>query len=78
MLFRSAIKARNRPVVSGVEEMLTATGEVLEDFEGNGRIRIHGEVWNARSAVPLHKGSLVKVIAMDGLVLHVKPVTKES
>jgi len=74
----AAIKARNRPVVSGVEEMLTAVGEVLEDFEGNGRIRIHGEVWNARSAVPLHKGSLVKVIAMDGLVLHVKPVTKES
>jgi membrane-bound serine protease (ClpP class) len=74
----AAIKARNRPVVSGVEEMLTATGEVLEDFEGNGRIRIHGEVWNARSTVPLHKGSLVEVTAMDGLVLHVKPVTKET
>jgi membrane-bound serine protease (ClpP class) len=74
----AAIKARNRPVVSGQEEMLTAVGEVLDDFEGNGRIRIHGEVWNARSAVPLHKGSLVEVTAMDGLVLHVKPVTKES
>jgi membrane-bound serine protease (ClpP class) len=74
----AAIKARNRPVVSGVEEMLTAVGEVLEDFEGNGRIRIHGEVWNAKSIVPLHKGSLVEVTAMDGLVLHVKPVTKET
>ncbi len=74
----AAIKARNRPVVSGQEEMLAAVGEVLEDFEGNGRIRIHGEVWNAKSVVPLHKGSLVEVIAMDGLVLHVKPVTKES
>jgi membrane-bound serine protease (ClpP class) len=57
--------------------MLTAVGEVLDDFEGDGRIRIHGEVWNARSTVPLHKGSLVQVVAMDGLVLHVKPVTRE-
>jgi len=73
----AAIKARNRPVVSGQEEMLTAVGEVLEDFEGNGRIRIHGEVWNAESTVPLRKGSLVEVTAMDGLVLHVKPVTRE-
>jgi len=74
----AAIKARNRPVVSGQEEMLTAIGEVLEDFEGDGRIRIHGEVWNARSTVLLHRGSLVEVTAMDGLVLHVKPVTKEN
>jgi membrane-bound serine protease (ClpP class) len=74
----AAIKARNRPVVSGQEEMLTAIGEVLDDFERDGRIRIHGEVWNARSTVPLHKGSLVEVVAMDGLVLHVKPVTRES
>jgi membrane-bound serine protease (ClpP class) len=74
----AAIKARNRPVVSGQEEMLTAVGEVLDDFERDGRIRIHGEVWNARSTVPLRKGSLVEVVAMDGLVLHVKPVTRES
>ena len=74
----AAIKARNRPVVSGQEEMLTAVGEVLDDFEGSGRIRIHGEVWNAQSTVPLHRGSLVKVTAVDGLVLHVKPVTKET
>jgi len=74
----AAVKARNRPVVSGQEEMLTAVGEVLDDFEGDGRVRIHGEVWNARSTVPLHKGSLVNVTAVDGLVLHVKPVTKET
>jgi membrane-bound serine protease (ClpP class) len=74
----AAIKARNRPVVSGQEEMLAAVGEVLNDFERDGRIRIHGEIWNARSTVPLHKGSLVEVVAMDGLVLHVKPVTRES
>ncbi|MCK5479504.1 MAG: nodulation protein NfeD [Gammaproteobacteria bacterium] len=74
----AAIKARNRPIVSGQEEMLTAVGEVLDDFEENGRVRIHGEVWSAKSGVPLQRGCLVEVIAVDGLVLHVKPVTKEN
>jgi membrane-bound serine protease (ClpP class) len=74
----AAIKARNRPVVSGREEMLAAVGEVLDDFEREGRIRIHGEIWNARSDTPLHRGSRVEVVAMDGLVLHVKPLTRES
>jgi len=74
----AAIKARNRPVVSGAEQMLTAIGEVLDDFEKDGRVHIHGEVWHARSTQPLHKGTRVRVTAVDGLVLHVKPVSGES
>jgi len=73
----AAIKARRRPVVSGEEEMLHATGEVIDDFEGAGRIRVHGEVWNAESSVPLQCGDKVQVVAIDGLVLKVRPVTKE-
>jgi membrane-bound serine protease (ClpP class) len=73
----AAIKARNRPVVSGEEEMLHTIGEVIEDFAGQGRIRIHGEVWKAESAVPLHSGDKVRVIAVDGLVLKVQPGDQE-
>lgn len=73
----AAVKARNRPIVSGQEQMLTAIGEVLDDFEGKGSVRIHGEVWSASSSLPLRKGCRVKVIAVDGLVLHVQPVTEE-
>ncbi|MGB5338507.1 MAG: nodulation protein NfeD [Gammaproteobacteria bacterium] len=74
----AAIKARQRPVVSGQEEMLHATGEVLEDFQGKGRIRIHSEVWWAQSAVPLKRGDRVRVVAMDGLVLTVQPGKQEN
>jgi membrane-bound serine protease (ClpP class) len=73
-----AIKARRRPVVSGREEMVGGKGIVLDDFEGSGRIRIHGEVWNAHSKVPLHQGQQVRVIMMDGLILHVEPVAQEN
>ena len=74
----AAIKARERPVVSGQEEMLHASGEVLDDFEGKGRIRIHGEIWLAESATPLRRGDKVQVVAVDGLVLKVQPQNKEA
>ena len=73
----AAIKARERPVVSGEEELLHATGEVLDDFEGRGHIRIHGEIWNAASVVPLRRGDRVRVAAIDGLVLQVQPLNQE-
>ncbi|MEN8206308.1 MAG: nodulation protein NfeD [Pseudomonadota bacterium] len=74
----AAIKARERPVVSGQEEMLHARGEVLDDFEGKGRIRIHGEIWLAESATPLRRGDRVRVVAVDGLVLKVQPHNQEA
>ena len=69
----AAIKARQRPVVSGQEEMLAAEGVVIDDFQGSGRIRVHGEVWEAESRVPLKSGDHVRVMAVDGLVLKVQP-----
>jgi len=74
----AAIKARERPVVSGQEEMLHASGEVLDDFEGKGRIRIHGEIWLAESATSLRRGDKVQVVAIDGLVLKVQPHNQEA
>jgi len=76
-LIGAAIKARARPVVSGQEELLQASGEVLDDFEGKGRIRIHGEVWKAESSTPLRRGDKVRVVTIDGLVLKVQPLDQE-
>ncbi len=67
------VKSRKRPVVSGAEEMIGALGEALEDFTGAGRVRVHSEQWNARSDTPLRRGDRVRVVAMDGLSLVVRP-----
>lgn len=68
-----AIKARERPVVSGQEELIGASGAVQEDFEAEGRVLIHGESWQAKSAVPLKRGQPVRVTRIDGLTLYVEP-----
>ena len=69
-----ALKARQRPVVSGREQLVGARGDALEAFETEGEIFVHGERWSAASDEPVRAGQAVEVTAIDGLVLKVRPV----
>ena len=69
-----AIKARRRPVVSGLEELVGGEALVMNDFDHKGRVSIHSETWNAFSNTPLHKGQQVRVTGIKGLVLQVEPL----
>ncbi len=73
---RMVFAAHHKPIVSGVDEMLGSIGQVLEDFEGSGRIHIHGEAWQVESKLPLKRGDQVRVTSIDGLILSVEPVTE--
>jgi membrane-bound serine protease (ClpP class) len=68
------MRARNRPVVSGAEGMLGQTAEVLEGFSGRGNVFLDGERWLAESLQPVHKGQLVRVTAIHGLVVNIEPI----
>ena len=73
-----AIKARARPVVTGSEQMIGATGEMLEDMTSEGGwARIHGEQWWVRSNAALKRGSRVRVRARRDLILDVEPLQGE-
>jgi len=70
------VKSRRRPVVSGPEEMVGSTGQVI-DWDGHsGTVRVHGEVWKARAAKALDAGRPVRVEKIDGLTLVVQPEAK--
>ncbi len=73
-----AIRARQQPVVSGREQIVGASGEVLEDIDGDVFARIHGELWKVRAGIPLVRGQMVRVVDIDGLVLTVEPLRKEG
>jgi membrane-bound serine protease (ClpP class) len=72
------LKARRRPVVSGREELIGSTGELLEDCAPEAWARIHGETWRVRSGAALKSGQRVRVTAMNGLLLDVVPETHEG
>ena len=73
-----ALKSRKRPVVSGSEELLGATGRALEGFDREGPVRVHGEVWRARTRTPLTAGQRVRISGREGLVLEVVPEDDEE
>jgi len=66
-----ALWGRRRPVVGGVEEMIGSSGEVIDDFEGRGWVRVHSENWTASSRSPLQRGQKVTVTEVNGLELSV-------
>ncbi len=73
LVMGATYRARRRPVVSGREELIGATAEVVEDFEGEGWAHLHGETWRVRSREPLRAGARVRVKSIDGLTLDVEP-----
>jgi membrane-bound serine protease (ClpP class) len=61
-------------VVTGSEALMGAEGETVSWQDGEGRVRVKGEIWLARSDVPLAAGSRVKIVGRDGLVLRVEGI----
>ena len=68
---------RRRPVRTGVEALIGMTGEVREDFYGEGRIWLMGESWQAKAGETLQKGEKVRIKAREGLVLTVEKIKEE-
>jgi len=70
-----ALRARRRPVRAGREQMVDAPGEVIEVVDGQAWARVHGERWQVRADAPLAPGQAVRVTALHGLTLDVRPDT---
>ena len=71
-------RSRRRPVVSGPEEMVGSTAEVIEWVGAEGRVRAHGEIWQASAEQPLTPGRQVRITGIEGLVLVVQPTVKKE
>jgi membrane-bound serine protease (ClpP class) len=74
----AALRARREHVVSGREGMIGERATALGDFESAGRVRVLGEVWQARSDVPVRAGQELVVTAVDGLTVHVTPADEAT
>jgi len=68
-----AVRARRRPVVSGVEGLAREYAEAIEDFEHQGMVRAHGELWSAVSTEPVRAGQRLRIRKVEGLVIQVEP-----
>ena len=59
--------------LTGATGLLGETGVVKEPIFQEGKVFVHGELWKATSKDPIEKGTKVKVVKVEGLVLEVEP-----
>jgi membrane-bound serine protease (ClpP class) len=69
----AAVKARRQPATTGAEGMIGSHGQVLDWQARRGNVRVHGEVWRARSDKELKSGDAIRVVRREGLTLIVEP-----
>ena len=69
-----AARSMRRPVVTGVQGMMGDRAEVIQAFNGSGRVRYRGELWKAHSEVELQPGQMARIVKVDGLTLWVEPL----
>jgi membrane-bound serine protease (ClpP class) len=64
---------RRYRVTTGVEGLVGQRAEVIETLAPAGRVRVRGEIWNARSSATVAAGDRVRIAAVEGLTLMVEP-----
>ncbi len=72
------VRAMRRRPVTGREEMIGLVGTVKTALTPHGQLAVHGELWEAVSEQPLQPGEEAEVTAVDGLRLHVKPLSQQK
>ena len=71
LAFRAQVR---RPQV-GAEALEGMIGEVTRDLAPEGKVFVHGELWNAEADEHISKGEKVEVIGMHNLKLKVKKIS---
>lgn len=70
------MRGQKRPVTTGLGALVGETGRVVEPIAGpgsNGKVVVHGEIWDARCDEAVAKNASVRVLEARGRVVRVVP-----
>jgi membrane-bound serine protease (ClpP class) len=73
-LMSIALKARANKVVTGAQGLVGEIGTAQSALSPQGKVFVHGELWDAVSSANLNIGQAIVVRRVDGLQLQVDPV----
>lgn len=74
LFYAYLVKAARRPVMTGLEAMQHALGQVRDVQGENAAIWVNSELWSAKSSDRLRVGDRVEVVGVEGLLLRVRSV----
>jgi membrane-bound serine protease (ClpP class) len=67
------VRAHSRKAFTGKEGLVGEVGSAQTDLSPEGKVFVHGEIWNAEAGEPIAKGSKVKVVrVLDSLRIRVE------
>jgi membrane-bound serine protease (ClpP class) len=66
------VKAHRQRATTGREGMMGAIGTALTNLNPEGRVQVHGEIWQAHSEASIEKGEAIKVLSVSGLKVKVE------
>lgn len=69
-----ALKAQLRKPQGGKEGLIGQEGSAVTDILEDGKVLMLGEYWNAISDRPIARGSRVRVVQVDRLIVKVEPI----
>jgi membrane-bound serine protease (ClpP class) len=76
---RLMIRAQLVPPGTGTDGLAGETGRVTVALEPEGKVFVHGEIWNAASTGgPIPEGGRVRVVSVDNMQLTVEPAENRS
>lgn len=68
------VRAMRRAPQTGPEAMVGSVGVAKTALHPEGKLAIHGELWDAVSDIPMEPGTAATVLRVEGLTLYVTPV----
>lgn len=72
------VRAMRRPPTTGREGMVGLVGVAKTPVAPQGKLLVHGELWEAVSDQPIQPGDEAVVLRLEGLTLHVRPAAKKG
>jgi len=74
LVFRAQISTPK----TGASGLVGEIGVVKRAIRPDGKVFVHGELWNATAKEPILEGTRVNVVKVDNLVLEVEPLNKTA
>ena len=67
-----AMRAQCRKPTTGMKGIIGEVGVARTKIDKEGKVFVHGEIWNAASEEVIRKGEKVRVVGIEGLPLRIE------
>ena len=76
LMTTKVLEARAKTTAHNLDSLIGAVGEARTDVHMEGSVYVNGEMWTAHSDKKIKAGTRVKVVAREGLFLHVEKMNE--